>query len=199
MPTVPIDRATATEPAPADQEPPMSRRHLLRLIGLGGATAVVAGTGALRAALGSRGDPDLRTATRHAVAVVGDVADTGRRAADGARGLRAVGADVEARPGEGRRRRNNRRLAGREVRRGDRCRETRCERGGCKQPEISTSAHVPAHLHINDRSATRRSGVDQGLTWPSSGSRSSASRTCETCSSRRRPCCCARHSAGRSC
>jgi hypothetical protein len=47
MRTVPIDRDIATEPAPADQEPALSRRHLLRLIGIGGATAVVAGTGAL--------------------------------------------------------------------------------------------------------------------------------------------------------
>jgi hypothetical protein len=47
MQTVPIDAATATEPDGADQEPGWSRRHVLRMLGVGGATVVVAGTGAL--------------------------------------------------------------------------------------------------------------------------------------------------------
>jgi hypothetical protein len=47
MHTAPIDVATATEPAAAEQEPRLSRRHLLSLFGIGGATVLVAGTGAL--------------------------------------------------------------------------------------------------------------------------------------------------------
>jgi hypothetical protein len=47
MRTAPIDAATATEPEPAGQEHRWSRRHLLKVLGVGGATVVVAGTGAL--------------------------------------------------------------------------------------------------------------------------------------------------------
>jgi hypothetical protein len=45
--TTPIDPATATAPELVDQEPHYSRRHLLKMFGVGGATIVVAGTGAL--------------------------------------------------------------------------------------------------------------------------------------------------------
>ncbi|GAA1649092.1 nitroreductase family protein [Kribbella alba] len=47
MTTTPMETGTATEPDPADQEPTRTRRQVLRLLGIGGATIVVAGTGAL--------------------------------------------------------------------------------------------------------------------------------------------------------
>ncbi|MFF5290912.1 Acg family FMN-binding oxidoreductase [Paractinoplanes globisporus] len=47
MTTIPTETRNATEPQPADPEPGWTRRRMLRALGLGGATVVVAGTGAL--------------------------------------------------------------------------------------------------------------------------------------------------------
>jgi hypothetical protein len=47
MTTIPTETRIATEPQPADPEPGWTRRRMLRALGLGGATIVVAGTGAL--------------------------------------------------------------------------------------------------------------------------------------------------------
>jgi hypothetical protein len=47
MQTVSSDAPTATEPDRVDQGPRLNRRDLLRALGVGGATVVVAGTGAL--------------------------------------------------------------------------------------------------------------------------------------------------------
>ena len=47
MTTIPMQAGKATEPNPADLEPRWTRRHMLRALGLSGATIVVAGTGAL--------------------------------------------------------------------------------------------------------------------------------------------------------
>lgn len=47
MTTIPMEARIAPEPQPADPEPGWTRRHMLRALGLGGATTVVAGTGGL--------------------------------------------------------------------------------------------------------------------------------------------------------